>query len=64
MTEGEDKCINTSHRGDAAMQGWPLFESLKNDFIGLKTHYPLADGRFTRRHYLDSAASTLALGTA
>jgi selenocysteine lyase/cysteine desulfurase len=43
------------------MRGWPLFESLKNDFVGFNTHYPLADGRFTRRHYLDSAASTLAL---
>lgn len=43
------------------MRGWPLFESLKDDFIGVKTHYPLADGRFTQRHYLDSAASTLAL---
>jgi selenocysteine lyase/cysteine desulfurase len=43
------------------MRGWPLFESLRNDFVGFKTHYPLADGRFTQRHYLDSAASTLAL---
>lgn len=31
------------------------------DFIGIDTHYRLADGRWTRRHYLDSAASTLAL---
>lgn len=31
------------------------------DFIGLATEYPLVDGRRTRRHYLDSAASTLAL---
>ena len=31
------------------------------DFIGLATEYRLVDGRRTRRHYLDSAASTLAL---
>jgi len=31
------------------------------EFVGLDTCYRLADGRFTRRHYLDSAASTLAL---
>lgn len=31
------------------------------DFIGLETSYRLADGRITRRHYLDSAASTLAM---
>lgn len=43
------------------MRGWSLFEALKNDFIGLDTRYPLADGRITRRHYLDSAASTLML---
>lgn len=35
--------------------------TLCRDFIGLDTRYPLADGRVTRRHYLDSAASTLAL---
>jgi len=34
------------------------------DFIGLDTLYRLADGRITRRHYLDSAASTLALSCA
>jgi len=33
-------------------------------FLGLATRYPLADGRITRRHYLDSAASTLALSCA
>ena len=36
-------------------------DTLKWDFIGLDTRYRLADGRVTRRHYLDSAASTLAL---
>lgn len=40
------------------------FDALKRDFIGLDTGYQLADGRVTRRHYLDSAASTLALGCA
>ncbi len=36
-------------------------DTLKWDFIGLDTRYRLADRRVTRRHYLDSAASTLAL---
>ncbi|MBK8534062.1 MAG: aminotransferase class V-fold PLP-dependent enzyme [Candidatus Competibacteraceae bacterium] len=39
-------------------------ESIHSDFVGLDTRYPLADGRVTRRHYLDSAASTLALRSA
>lgn len=38
--------------------------ALVQDFIGLDTRYPLADGRITRRHYLDSAASTLTLDSA
>ena len=38
--------------------------ALAQDFIGLDTRYPLADGRITRRHYLDSAASTLTLDSA
>jgi len=36
-------------------------DTLRWDFIGLDTRYRLADGRTKRRHYLDSAASTLAL---
>lgn len=39
-------------------------DTLSRDFIGLDTRYRLADGRVTRRRYLDSAASTLALGCA
>jgi selenocysteine lyase/cysteine desulfurase len=35
--------------------------SLQHRFIGLDTEYPLADGRRARRHYLDSAASSLML---
>ena len=38
-----------------------VLSRLRRDFIGIDTSYPLADGRITRRHYLDSAASTLAL---
>ncbi|NOZ73807.1 MAG: aminotransferase class V-fold PLP-dependent enzyme [FCB group bacterium] len=34
-------------------------DRLKPAFIGLDTTYPLADGRTTRRIYLDSTASTL-----
>ena len=41
-----------------------LTELLHRDFIGLDTCYLLADGRVTRRHYLDSAASTLAMACA
>lgn len=44
--------------------GADLFERLSGDFIGLDTEYGLADGRVTQRHYLDSAASTLALRSA
>lgn len=36
----------------------------QHDFPALATRYLLADGRETRRHYLDSAASTLALASA
>lgn len=39
-------------------------DDLRRDFIGLDTRYLLADGRVTRRHYLDSAASTLTLDCA
>jgi selenocysteine lyase/cysteine desulfurase len=38
-----------------------LLDLLHRDFLGLDTCYRLADGRVTRRHYLDSAATTLAL---
>ena len=38
--------------------------SLRRDFSGLDTRYLLANGRIARRHYLDSAASTLAMGCA
>lgn len=41
-----------------------LLDYLRGDFIGLDTRYRLADGRITRRHYFDSAASTLALRSA
>ena len=41
-----------------------LADFLRRDFSGLDTCYRLADGRAIRRHYLDSAASTLALGCA
>ncbi len=41
-----------------------VLDPLHRDFVGFDTHYRLADGRITRRHYLDSAASTLALGCA
>jgi selenocysteine lyase/cysteine desulfurase len=37
------------------------YEQIKNQFFGLDTQYPLADGRITRRIYLDSGASSLML---
>lgn len=46
------------------MQTSLSIQSLQQDFTGLDIRYRLADGRFMRRHYLDSAASTLALGCA
>ncbi|HRX71486.1 MAG: aminotransferase class V-fold PLP-dependent enzyme [Candidatus Competibacteraceae bacterium] len=46
------------------MQNLTLLDRLRNDFTGLGTRYRLADGRETRRYYLDSAASTLALNCA
>ena len=41
-----------------------LFQKIQGDFIGLDTMYTLADGRKTRRVYLDSTASTLMMGAA
>ena len=41
-----------------------LFQKIQGDFIGLDTMYTLADGRKTRRIYLDSTASTLMMGAA
>lgn len=38
-----------------------LLEKLRTEFLGLDTTYELADGRRTRRVYLDSAASNLQL---
>ena len=36
-------------------------QSLQKRFIGIDTEYPRADGTRARRHYLDSAASSLML---
>lgn len=46
------------------MQAQIRMAALRRDFIGLTTAYRLADGAIKRRRYLDSAASTLALGCA
>ena len=46
------------------MSDFPTLAALSRDFPALATRYRLADGRITRRHYLDSAASTLAMGCA
>lgn len=41
-----------------------ILAKVKADFIGLDTVYTLADGRQTKRVYLDSTASTLMMGAA
>lgn len=41
-----------------------ILSKVKADFIGLNTEYTLADGRQTKRIYLDSTASTLMMGAA
>ena len=46
------------------MSDFSTLAALSRDFPALATRYQLADGRITRRHYLDSAASTLAMGCA
>jgi cysteine desulfurase / selenocysteine lyase len=38
-----------------------LLERIRTNFVGLDTEYVLAGGRRRRRHYLDSAATTLAM---
>ena len=41
-----------------------LLKKVQSNFIGLDTVYTLADGRKTKRIYLDSTASTLMMGAA
>jgi len=43
---------------------YKLLKKIQSDFIGLDTQYKRADGKKTRRIYLDSTASTLMLKTA
>lgn len=49
---------------DDKQNGQMLLDAIRSDFIGLTTLYPLRTGRVTRRHYLDSTASTLMMKTA
>jgi cysteine desulfurase / selenocysteine lyase len=46
------------------MNGAPLLEALRGDFIGIDTRHCAADGRSRRRIYLDSAATTLMMSAA
>ena len=39
-------------------------EKIRSDFIGLNTCYKIANGKTSRRIYLDSCASTLMMGIA
>ena len=41
-----------------------LIEQIREDFIGLNTEYHIANGKKTKRIYLDSTASTLMMGIA
>jgi len=46
------------------LKGAELYQKVHRDFIGLDRTYKLADGRTTRRIYMDSTASTLMMGPA
>lgn len=46
------------------LRGLELLEQVRRKFFGLRTIYPLADGGFRPRCYLDSAASTLMMADA
>ena len=41
------------------LSGKALYNKIRSDFIGLDTSYSLADGKTSRRIYLDSSATTL-----
>ena len=47
-----------------SLKGTKLLEKIKTDFIGLDTQYKTADGKISRRIYLDTTASSLMMGTA
>ena len=47
-----------------SIKGQELFNKIKEDFIGLKTKYKLADNTETSRIYLDTTASSLMMGVA
>ena len=47
-----------------SVKGQDLLDKIKDDFIGLNTKYTLADGRTTKRIYLDTTASSLMMGIA
>lgn len=45
-------------------RGFHLLDQVRRNFMGLRTIYPVADGGFRARCYLDSAASTLMMADA
>jgi len=47
-----------------SLKGDKLLQKIKTDFIGLDTKYETADGKLSRRIYLDTTASSLMMGTA
>ena len=47
-----------------SLKGTKLLEKIKTDFIGLDTQYKTADGKISKRIYLDTTASSLMMGAA
>jgi cysteine desulfurase/selenocysteine lyase len=47
-----------------SLKGKKLLDKVKTDFIGLDTQYQTADGKNSKRIYLDTTASSLMMGTA
>ena len=46
-----------------SLKGQELLKKIRSDFIGLDTKYKTADGKISRRIYLDTTASSLMMGT-
>lgn len=56
--------LNTYERCNPQVRGLDLLQKIRTDFIGIDTHYTLATNKRSKRHFLDSAASTLMMKTA
>ena len=47
-----------------SVKGKELLYKIQKDFVGLNTEYKTVDGKFSKRTYLDTTASSLMMGTA